>query len=243
MLKIYLLSTDEPEYSNLNENILSRRRRDALARIKPQHARKLSVCAELALICAACEYAKENDICFTLPQDIGEDADGKPCFTEGSPFKERLYFSLSHSGSLAAAAVSDFPVGVDIEIIKKRPHMRPERILHPEEYGEFQKITGEDSRLKYFYDCWVCKEAVLKENGAGIRVRPSEFCFREGRISAPPEFFAAHSGLYGKTVQLLSENFSLPDGYCAAVCGKNVYELQNNIIYLYGKDLNLDQYL
>ena len=42
--------------------------------------------------------------------DFGIDGNGKP-YAEGNPF----YFSLSHSGDYAVCAISDSPVGVDIE--------------------------------------------------------------------------------------------------------------------------------
>ncbi len=80
---------------------------------------------------------------------------GKPYFLSGG-----LCFSLSHSHSLCAVAVSDDPVGVDVERCREftREHMI-ERSLHPSERGSFD---GDFTRL------WCRKEAAAKLTGEGI---------------------------------------------------------------------------
>ena len=75
-----------------------------------------------------------------------------------------LYFSLSHTDGAVCVAISDKPVGVDIEMV--RP-LRPElldRALTPDE-REYAKGLGDDERLSFFLEAWVKKESLFKRDG------------------------------------------------------------------------------
>ncbi len=77
---------------------------------------------------------------------------GKPLFAgEG----ER-WFSLSHSGGLALCAVSDAPVGVDVEVVRSRRTALPGYVLGAEELEEF------DGSWEDFYRLWTRKESWCK---------------------------------------------------------------------------------
>ena len=52
-----------------------------------------------------------------LDMDYAESENGKPSFV-GVP---ELFFSLAHSGRMAVAALSDFPVGIDVEHLPSFP--------------------------------------------------------------------------------------------------------------------------
>lgn len=94
-----------------------------------------------------------------LPQvHFGET--GKPVFAD-SP----LYFSLSHSGSLACALLSDAPCAVDVEIIK--PDVQAKLIGRC--LNEQEKALGCD-----FFETWTKKECMGKLSGKGLPARPSE---------------------------------------------------------------------
>ena len=81
----------------------------------------------------------------------------------GKPFiPDKPEFSLTHSGSFAALAVNDAPVGLDIETIA--PVRRAsERALTPEE----REYMAADPERRFAY-LWTRKEAVLKCTGAGL---------------------------------------------------------------------------
>ena len=85
---------------------------------------------------------------------------GKPYFTDAS-----IYFSLSHSMDLCAAAIADSPVGVDIEIY--RPAYNPRLVKRCLSETEKQFFDGDFTRL------WSRKEAVAKMTGEGLTVSPS----------------------------------------------------------------------
>lgn len=88
---------------------------------------------------------------------------GKPFFTEGE-----LHFNISHSGRIALCALSDRPIGADIEPIKKEFTKREEDIAR-------RFFTEEERRLlaaapdkgKAFTEIWVRKEALVKRSGEG----------------------------------------------------------------------------
>ena len=96
----------------------------------------------------------------------------------GRPFAENAFISLSHSGSFAACAVSETPVGVDIE--QKRP-VSPaiaRRLLTPKEHEEFEREPENEKLLRRF----VMKEAFFKMTGEGITGGMNALYPKEGRL-------------------------------------------------------------
>ena len=91
------------------------------------------------------------------PQDIviRREENGKPIADEGC-------FSISHSGSFVVCAVSDKPVGVDVERLRKPPLRVAQRYFTEEE----QKLLQEDD--SQFWRIWTGKEALCKLSGEGI---------------------------------------------------------------------------
>lgn len=86
---------------------------------------------------------------------IRREESGKPTADEGS-------FSISHSGNLVVCAVSDKPVGVDVECIRKPPLRVAQRYFTEEE----QKLLQEDD--SQFWRVWTGKEALCKLSGEGL---------------------------------------------------------------------------
>ncbi len=103
---------------------------------------------------------------------------GKPFFKNGS-----VYFSVSHSCGLCAIAVSDQPIGVDVEIVKN--HYNPRLIEHSLCMKEKNSFDGDFTRL------WCRKEAVAKMTGKGIVGYPADidttngYQFIENYITKP----------------------------------------------------------
>lgn len=96
---------------------------------------------------------------FPIPT-VSFSATGKPCFLD-SP----ICFSLSHTRGLCAVAISDRPVGVDIEIRKSGyPCHLVERSLCEAEKNVYD---GDFTRI------WCRKEAVAKMTGEGITGYPA----------------------------------------------------------------------
>ena len=85
---------------------------------------------------------------------------------DGKPLSHNLFFNISHSkGMVAFAYNKDYPIGVDIELIR------------PVEESLKQYISSENE-LKYmeneesFFEIWTNKESLVKCIGQGIKGQP-----------------------------------------------------------------------
>ena len=96
-----------------------------------------------ALLGLALGYRLEN-----LPA-VAREPSGKPYFPEAPG----LCFSLSHAGGVVLLALSDRPVGADVELVRPAPPRLARR------FG----LEGED-----FFRSWVRREARGKRTGAGV---------------------------------------------------------------------------
>lgn len=84
---------------------------------------------------------------------------GKPRFAQGLPC-----FSLSHSGTLATALISNEDCGVDIQ------QVRPELAQRM----RVRCLSGEELRRGLdFFSCWTRKECIGKYKGTGIGMHPN----------------------------------------------------------------------
>ncbi len=97
---------------------------------------------------------------------ITETPYGKPYF-----YGSRLYFSLSHAGGLAAAAVAEARIGIDLEpYAPPTPEARIARLSRrfPERVREAIAASCEPART--FIEEWVKREARAKCDGRGLGV-------------------------------------------------------------------------
>lgn len=72
------------------------------------------------------------------------------------------WFSLSHSGGMALCALSDHPVGVDVELIRPRRAGLPAYVLGPDGLALF------DGTCEDFYRLWTLKESWCKREDAPL---------------------------------------------------------------------------
>lgn len=90
----------------------------------------------------------------------------------GKPYlKEGPCFNLSHTHGAVAAAVSERPVGIDLERVRPYLSKLPERVLSPVELRWFRS-GGE--RKTDFFTLWTLKESFLKLQGTGLTGFPNE---------------------------------------------------------------------
>ena len=173
MIRTYLIHQEELEKISFPEELFSAQRREKIAKLKREQDKRLSACAELLLIYAL----RQQEDAFSLPLSIRVDERSKPALLD-SPWQ----FNLSHSGDYAVCALSDAPVGVDIETFRVRELLHPERMLHPDEAKLLAFISNSNEKKKYFYECWVAKESYLKNLGIGLIVRPRDFMVSEDTL-------------------------------------------------------------
>ena len=90
-----------------------------------------------------------------------------------------IYFNLSHSGNVAALAVSAAgEIGVDIETIRPRNFLAiAERYFHADELTQLLALP-EAKREALFFQLWTLKEAFFKATGGGISSGLDKACFQ-----------------------------------------------------------------
>ena len=100
--------------------------------------------------------------------EIAHNTLGKPMIPGGPEI------SISHTNGAAAVAVSDRPVGVDIECIRAvRPNL-PKRVMSPKELLWYH-AQKEDT--KAFFTLWTLKESYYKYLGIGLPGFPNGTSF------------------------------------------------------------------
>ena len=85
----------------------------------------------------------------------------------GKPMIEGLEFSLAHSGNLVICAVSDKPIGCDVEEIRKAPKGVAKRYFSESEQAYLSRFSEEEYD-KEFFKLWTMKESYVKMTGEGI---------------------------------------------------------------------------
>ncbi len=134
-----------------------RSRKLKIDRLKKEPAKKLSVAAGMLARQGIAHYFGMH------PQDVTFRRD-----TNGKPYAEGLdiHFSLSHSGNLAVCAISDKPVGIDVEKVRSvNMHVAEKMFTQKEQYY----ISSEKRKTQQrFFEIWTKKEAYVKRLGTGI---------------------------------------------------------------------------
>jgi 4'-phosphopantetheinyl transferase len=98
---------------------------------------------------------------------FGEEKNHKPIVQTAST--SPIHFNLSHASNVAVVAVSDRPVGIDVEwmnpvLVTKE---MVDQFMSEEEKSIFFRLPL-SQRKKAFYHCWTRKEAYLKALGEGL---------------------------------------------------------------------------
>ncbi len=97
----------------------------------------------------------------TLPE-IVRLPDGKPVFADFP----HCYFNISHSGSMSLCALSDKPVGADIEMIRPHRDGLPAYVFKGADYDRYLSLGGD---WPAFCVLWTEKESILKYTGEGLK--------------------------------------------------------------------------
>lgn len=108
---------------------------------------------------------------------LTEAENGKPELRNDSG----LYFNISHSGSLAVCAVSERPVGVDVEQEKNPIVISDFRQCFQKE--EMAWIYSCDNPIHGFFRLWTRKESYLKRLGTGLLSDPKSVSVLPGSLT------------------------------------------------------------
>lgn len=161
----------------------------------------------------------------------------EPILVSSTTDLNKIDFNLSHSGTYAVLAVSDQPIGIDIE---KKRHNRAnvaKRCFCDEEYRNIMEAESEEEQDIRFFDYWTMKEAYIKRNGAGLKIPLNSFLIhrKEGELS------------YTDDVYFITSSFG-KEQYRVSICSEQREEM-NNIARYYGglndyiREITLDDVL
>ena len=145
----------------------------------------------------------KNDYQIEECPEILKDDMGQPYLKDCS-----LQFNVSHSGEYLAIAVSEFPVGVDIQEPKNIKDGMFRKVVQAEE----TELIG-DERQNDFLRLWTLKESFVKAEGKGLRISLKEYYF----LKENGEYFVNYSGQRMPWTFNMEETL-IPE-YFVSVCG------------------------
>lgn len=127
-----------------------------------------------------------------------------------------LYLSLSHSHGWMACAVAPEPVGVDIEVISRRPASSMADLAQlacsPAERAELAQITDAAQCQQRFVQLWSLKEAWFKQRGTGV-----DFALLPRLACKPSQGTATQHGTGGGSAHAWAWTTATPAGQPAMV--------------------------
>ncbi len=91
------------------------------------------------------------------------------------------HFSVSHSGQYTVVAISDRPIGIDLEVIRDFSAILARKLFNED---ELRYIAGngpsrkKSTMQRCFYEIWTAKEAYLKYKGTGLSGGVNSFEFK-----------------------------------------------------------------
>ena len=96
----------------------------------------------------------------------------------GAILVDDWHVNLSHTDGLVALAVSDTPVGVDVEDTQRvgRTVELADRFFAPSEARALRTLPPAAQRARFF-DLWTLKEAYIKGRGEGLAIPLASFAF------------------------------------------------------------------
>ncbi len=86
-----------------------------------------------------------------------------------------LHFNISHSGDWSVCAVSELPVGIDIEMVQPIDLSIAKDCFTENEFKTMNSFVDRTVKLDYFYNIWTIKESYLKAIGSGLSKAPDSF--------------------------------------------------------------------
>ena len=193
MLRVYHASA-LPLIGRKGGEGLSQYRREKLARISNPRAYARSMGAELLLMAALQELGGPM-----LPLEISCGEGGKPALQDGPEF------SLSHSGERVFCALSDEPVGADLQQLRPCNPALARRFFSKAEAAWLEEQKEQNLAFSLL---WSLKESYVKFLGSGI----AETHLDSFTVRVLPE---GRARIDGSSVKLW---YSVCDGYVMAVC-------------------------
>lgn len=174
MLWLFLadISNISPEH---DVTFFSDYRKRKLEKIRIDQKKKQSIGVELLLMYGVKKLAPQVQ----FPLNIKCKEKGKLEFDDIP-----LFFSLSHSGDYAACAISDVPVGLDVECGTINNEKIVDRFFLQHEQA---RVLSADNKDRAFAEVWTAKESALKLLGDGLSRGLSSISVYDDHVILLPE--------------------------------------------------------
>jgi 4'-phosphopantetheinyl transferase len=111
----------------------------------------------------------------TRPEELAfsTNSHGKP----GLRNYRDIHCNISHSGKYVVSAVSDEPVGIDVEQIAAKDFMKiAKRFFSQGEKSYIEQFQSIEAKTAAFAEIWTKKEAFIKREGLGLALPLPSFC-------------------------------------------------------------------
>jgi 4'-phosphopantetheinyl transferase len=111
--------------------------------------------------------------------NISEDEQGKPYLTD----HPAIYFNITHSKQYVACAISDQPVGIDVEVERDINQALAKRVMSDQEFTRYLALGA---TKEYFFQLWTLKESYMKYTGEGLRMslKSMNFMFDDKTVTS-----------------------------------------------------------
>ena len=217
MLDIYAVKLDKDIEHSMYMKVLSTistEKRRKIDRYKKKEDAQRSLIGELLvryILCNKFNLLNEDIVFF-------EDNYGKPYIHP----KFNLNFNISHSAEWIVCAISEYPVGIDIEKILPIEFSIANHFFSMEEYNALIS-QDEGKKLTYFYQLWCAKESYIKAVGKGLSISLDSFTINIYNNLYSIKHNSENSKLYIKECEIDSN-------YVLVVCSqieKEINHVQN----------------
>ena len=160
----------------LTKRYLSKPERDYYDSLPSQQHKRENLISRIALKDAVRSLLADadGDMMYPIQFSCFHDDQGKPYVRgcgDAESTVDRLNVSLSHKGNIAAAIVSEKPVGIDLEKIEEKSTDFVQAAFTDAERQVLAAYGQSDGVIRF----WVAKEAYSKMSGEGLRGNPKRY--------------------------------------------------------------------
>lgn len=195
--------------------LLSRERYDKMQRYHFEADKFRSLYASVLLHFALKKHHSVNE----KELKIVKNEYGKPSLQEYPD----IHFNVSHSGDWVICAVSDFAVGVDVEVTREHDMQIAKRFYAESEY---ESLLASRQPSDLFVTYWTLKESYVKAEGKGMSIPFHSFAFDVSGDEITLQVEGKPCNTYEFQV------YDIEEGVKAATCSQEPIEGQFTVVTL-----------
>lgn len=198
-------------------SVLPEERREKIRKYRAAEDRKRGYCAGLMIEEHLRAHGKSAG-------EIRYSENGRPCI-------DGLDFNVSHSGEYVIMALSDSPVGCDIERIRQGRDSVAKRFFSP---SELEWMQASEDPVLLFFRIWTARESYAKFTGEGICLDFRQYEVQSmktpaavppvtGDLSIVPYLGAAKICRNGELSDCVIHQWQYAQDYVISLCGGELF--------------------